>query len=58
MVTEKIAMGAPRCSIDHTSAIVPPTLHIGAEAAKPASILPMMRVAPFFARALGRVKMK
>jgi hypothetical protein len=30
-------------------------LHIEAEVAKLASILPMMRVASFFARALGRV---
>jgi len=38
--------------------MVSPTLHIGAEAAKPAIIPVITRVAAFFARAFWRVKRK
>lgn len=58
MVPENMAIGAPRFSISQTSAMVPPTLHMGAEAARPAIMRATTRVAAFFARALGRVKMK
>lgn len=58
IVPEKIPIGAPRFSVSQTSAIVPPTLHMGAEAARPAIIRGTMSVPATWARALGRVNMK
>lgn len=58
IANENVAIGIPRSSIAHISAILPPTLQMGADAANPANCLPMTSVAAFLASALGNVKIK
>ena len=58
IVPEKFPIKAPRFPVSQTSAMVPPTLHMGAEAARPTIIRGTMSVPATWGRALERVNTK